>query len=110
MSDFMKMVDSFVDFVGSNAEKAFRVVGAQTKQAKQVVSEKTGEFINEQKIKSEIRSLKKSIEEDYQAIGIKVYEAYCKGEDEEHSYTETCRDIETKEAQIKELKTRLDVG
>lgn len=109
MSDFMKAVDSFVEFVGSNAEKAIHVVGTKTKEAAQVVSEKTSEFVDEQKIKSDIRSLKRSISGDYEAIGKKVYENYCKEEPEEVSYDELCRDIETKEAQIIELKKRLDV-
>lgn len=109
MSEFMKVVDSFVEFVGSNAEKAIHVVGKQTKHAAQVVSEKTSEFIDEQKIKSEIRSLKKGIEEDYSAIGRKVYENYGKEDVAEVSYDELCKDIETKEAQIVELRKRLDV-
>ncbi len=109
MADFMKAIDSFVEFVGSNAEKAINSVGEHAKQAKKVVTEKTTDFIDEQKIKSDIRSLQKVVDANYSSIGKKVYEAYKKGEEVGTSCDDLCKDIEAKELQIAELRRRLDV-
>lgn len=109
MSDFKKAVNAFVDFVGSNAEKAIHAVETQTKQAAKVVSEKTNDFIDDQKIKSDIRSLEKSLKAAYISLGKKVYETYKSAEQTEGSYDELYKEIESKEAEITELRKRLDV-
>ena len=109
MADLKKAVDTFVDFVGSNAEKAIQYVGEHAKQAKDIVTEKTTDFIDEQKIKSDIRGLEKSLKAAYISLGKKVYEVYKSGEESETSYDELYKDIESKEAELEELRKRLDV-
>ena len=71
----------------------------------------TEDTLEIQKIKSDIRGLKRANDRDFKDIGLMIYEKYEKGEEIDESYREICEaiskredDIERQEEEIVRIK------
>ena len=69
---------------------------------------KAGDTIETQKIKSQIRSLKRANERDYLDIGRMVYEKFQDGELFGTDYITICEAIEKRSEEIERKETELD--
>ena len=72
-----------------------------------VVSQKTGEIVEEQKLKSQIRTLKKGNKRDYGDIGKMIYEQFKSGESVNEAFVELCETIKQREESIEECKKQI---
>lgn len=66
------------------------------------VGKKAEETLEVQKIKSQIRSLQRGNERDFQDIGKMIYERFKKGESIDLDYVELCEAIEKRDEEIAE--------
>ncbi len=57
------------------------------------LSKMTEETFEIQKIKSEIRSLKRANDRDFKDIGLSVYEKFVKGEEVDEAFLDFCKEI-----------------
>ena len=67
-----------------------------------------GDTIETQKIKSQIRSLKRANDKDYMDIGRMVYEEFQDGELSGTDYITICEAIEKREEEIERKETELE--
>lgn len=80
------------------------------KRVTEVVNElgkKTGDTIEIQKIKSDIRSLQRANNRDYMDIGRMVYEKFQDGEIRDTDYITLCESIEKREETIEQQKEEI---
>lgn len=64
------------------------------------LGKKTEDTLEVQKIKSDIRGLKRANDRDFRDIGLMIYERYEKGEEIDESYREICESISKREDDI----------
>ena len=78
----------------------FSVLGKKISDVAEDLGKKTEETVEVQKIKSDIRSLKRANERDFIDIGKMVYEKFHDGEISDIDYVTLCEAIEKREAEI----------
>lgn len=78
----------------------FNVLGKKIADVAEDLGKKTEETVEVQKIKSNIRSLKRANDRDYIDIGKMVYEKFQNGEVSDISYVTLCEAIEKREEEI----------
>ena len=71
------------------------------------ISRKAEETFEIQKIKSDIRSLKRSNERDLKDNGQMVYEKFQKGEVDDTEYISLCEEIEKREEEIEKQEEQI---
>ena len=71
------------------------------------LSKKAEDTLEVQKIKGEIRSLKRANERDYKDIGRMVYEKFQKGEVDDTEYISLCEEIEKHEEEIEKQEEQI---
>ena len=96
MADFFKDLGSKLgDFGKVISEKA------------EVVSKKTEDTIEIQKMKSQIRGMERSNERDFQDMGEMIYEQFKKGKAIDSDFMELCEAIEEREAEMETLNKQV---
>ena len=78
----------------------FSVLGKKISDVAEDLEKKTEDTLEVQKIKSNIRSLKRANERDFIDIGKMVYEKFHDGEISDIDYVTLCEAIEKREAEI----------
>ena len=78
----------------------FSVLGKKISDVAEDLGKKTEETVEIQKIKSNIRSLKRANERDFIDIGKMVYDKFQSGEVADMSFTTLCEAIEKREEEI----------
>lgn len=71
------------------------------------IGKKAEDTIEIQKIKSDIRSMKRSNERDLKDVGRMVYEKFLKGEVDDTEYISLCEDIEKREEEIERQEEQI---
>lgn len=74
----------------------------------QVVSQKTGEFVEDSKTKYSIFDLKNEIEKIYSEIGKEIYAGYKEDRNVADFIEEKCAQIDSFNSQIETLRQKLD--
>ncbi len=103
MAEFM---DDLKGLGKTIAEKA-EVVVKKTGEVMEDVAKKTEETLEIQKIKSQIRVLKKGNDRDFQDIGKMIYERFQKNEEVDSEFVELCEAIQEREESIDENKKQI---
>jgi hypothetical protein len=92
----------------------FSVLGKKISDVAEDLGKKTEETVEVQKIKSNIRSLKRANERDFMDIGKMVYDKFHDGEISDIDYVTLCEaiekreeEIERKEEEVKKIKGTL---
>ncbi len=101
------MVEFFENLGEIISEKA-KVVGKKTEEVVDIVARKTEQTIEIQKIKNQIRTMKRNNERDYQDIGKMIYEKYKNGEEVDAKYAELCQAITDRDAEIQKAKDNIE--
>lgn len=70
-------------------------------------SKKAEDTLEIQKIKSDIRSMKRSNERDLKDIGRMVYEKFLKGEVDDTEYIALCEEVEKREEEIEKQEEQI---
>lgn len=78
----------------------FEGLGKRLSDAAADIGKKTGDTLEIQKIKSDIRSLKRANERDLIDIGRMVYEKFQDGEVSDMDYVTLCEEIEKRDEEI----------
>lgn len=94
------------DFFGSLKEN-LESLGKTISEKAEVVSKKTEEAVEIQKIKSQIRVMERNNERDYAHIGKMIYERYKKENAVDTEFVEFCEAIEDREASIEAYKKQV---
>ena len=71
------------------------------------LSKKTGDTLEMQKLKSEIRSLKRGNQRDFVDIGKSVYEKFTKNEIQDMDMIALCEAIEKRDEQIEKCEEKI---
>ncbi len=71
------------------------------------LSKKTEDTIEIQKIKSEVRGLKRANDRDFRDIGLSIYEKYVKGEDIDENFREVCQEIAKRDEDIEKKEEEI---
>ena len=71
------------------------------------LSKKTGDTLEVQKLKSEIRSLKRGNQRDFVDIGKSVYEKFTKNEIQDMDMIALCEAIEKRDEQIEQCEEKI---
>lgn len=71
------------------------------------LGKRAGDTIEVQKLKSRIRSLKRSNEKDFADIGRMVYEKFCEGELSGTDYITICEEIEKRDEEVEKVEAEL---
>ncbi len=95
------MADFFGNLKGSLKENLGNL-GKTLSDTAEVVSKKTKDEVEVQKIKSQIRGMERSNERDFQDIGKMIYDKFKKGEVIDTAFVELCEAIEGREEAIEE--------
>ena len=85
----------------------FRELGKKISDTASDISRKAEETFEIQKIKSDIRSLKRSNDKDLKDIGQMVYEKFQKGEVDDTEYISLCEEIEKREEEIEKQEEQI---
>ena len=96
------MADFFENLKG-NLESLGKTISEKA----EVVSKKTEEAVEIQKIKSQIRVMERNNERDFQDIGKIIYDQFKKGKVVDSEFVELCEAIEDREASIDEYKKQV---
>lgn len=72
------------------------------------IGKKAEDTLEIQKLKREIRSLKRANERDLRDIGRMVYEKFQNGEVEDTEYISCCEEIEKREEEIEKQKEKIE--
>ena len=97
----------FFENLGKKITETAEVVGKKTGEVVDSVSQKTGEMVEEQKIKSQIRTLKKGNNRDVGDMGKMIYEQFKNGEQVNAPFAELCETIKQREASIEEYNKQI---
>lgn len=100
MADFFNKLGSKL---GSNLNDLGKIISEKA----EVVSKKTEEAVEIQKIKSQIRVMERNNERDFQDIGKMVYENFKKGIQIDTEFVELCEAIEDREESIEEYNKQV---
>ena len=82
-------------------------VTEKTGEVVEIVVEKTEQLVEEQKVKSQIRTMERNCVRDFKDIGKILYYKYKNGEEIDPQCVELCETIAEREAYIQELKETL---
>ena len=85
----------------------FDDLGKRIAETADEVVKKTGDAVEVQKIKSQMRTLKRSNERDYIDIGKMVYDKFKGGEIVDESFISFCEEIEKRDETIEDYKTEI---
>lgn len=97
----------FFENLGKKITETAEVVGKKTGEVVDSVSQKTSEMVEEQKIRSQIRTLKKENNRDFGDIGKMIYEQYQNDEQIDAPFAELCENIKQREESIEEYKKQI---
>lgn len=86
----------------------FEDLGKRISDAATDVSKKTGDVLEIQKIKGDIRSLKRANERDFIEMGQMVYEKFKDGQIEGMDYVALCEAIEKRDESAEKLQEEID--
>lgn len=98
-----KWKDALVDAAKVVSEKGSEVVGVvanKTGDVVEVVVNKTEQTLEVQKIKSQVRVMKRNNDRDLRDIGKMIYHKYKEGEEIDEQYAELCEAIAERESSI----------
>lgn len=90
-----------------NLKENLESLGKTISEKAEVVSKKTEEAVEVQKIKSQIRVMERNNERDFQDIGKIIYDQFKKGKVVDSEFVELCEAIEDREASIDEYKKQV---
>ena len=88
------------------SEKA-KDVSEKTGEVVELVVDKTEQLVEEQKVKSQIRTMERNSVRDFKDIGKILYHKYKNGEEIDPECLELCEAIEERETYIKLLKEQI---
>lgn len=97
----------FLENLGKKIAETAEVVGKKTGDVVDTVAQKTGEIVEEQKMKSQIRTLKKGNNRDFTDIGKMIYEKFKSGEVVDMQFVELCEAIEKRDEAIEVFKKQI---
>lgn len=100
-------MNEFFENLGKKISETADVVGKTAEDVFDNVSKKTGEIVEEQKLKAKMRALAKENTNAYQLLGKMVYEEFLAGNYENIKYADICRDIEARAEQIIEYRRQV---
>lgn len=100
-------MNDFFENVGKKITDTADVVGKTAGDVFDNVAKKTGEIVEEQKLKSRIRTMNKENQAAFLAMGKKLYEDFKDGSLSDIGFADTCREIETRDEQIRELRKQI---
>lgn len=86
----------------------FEELGKRITEVAEDIGKKTEDTIEVQKIKSQMRSLKRANERDFAAMGKKIYEKFKDGEVADTDCIKFCEAIEKREEQLEENEEQLE--
>ncbi|MGL6198548.1 MAG: hypothetical protein ACRC3H_06395 [Lachnospiraceae bacterium] len=86
----------------------FDDLGKRISETADEVVKRTGDAVEVQRIKAEIRTLKRSNERDYIDIGKMIYEKFLTGEVVDESFIGFCEEIETRDEKIEEYNDEIN--
>lgn len=86
----------------------FEDLGKKITEVADDLGRRAGDTIETQKIKSQVRSLKRANERDYMDIGRMVYEKFQEGEVFGTDFIAICETVEKREEEIAEKEIQLD--
>lgn len=86
----------------------FEELGKRITEVAEDIGKKTEDTIEVQKIKSQMRSLKRANERDFLEIGKKIYEKFKDGEVADTDCIKLCEDIEKRDEQLAENEEQLE--
>lgn len=86
----------------------FEELGKKISDVANDIGRKTEETIEIQKIKSDIRSLKRANDRDFMDIGRMVYEKFNNSEIADMDYVAICESIEKREEEVAKLNDEID--
>lgn len=104
MADFFGNLKENLESIGKVISEKADVVGKKTGEVVDAVAKKTEQTVEAQKVKSQIRTMERNNERDYQDIGKMIYERYKKGETVDEQYVELCEAIKAREQEIKKRR------
>jgi hypothetical protein len=82
-------------------------VTKKTGEVVEVVADKTGQTLEVQKLKNQVRIMQRNNERDYKHIGKMVFHKFQNDEEMDDSYTELCETIAERLEKIEELKKQI---
>ena len=85
----------------------FDDLGKRLTETADAFSKKTEEVVETQRIKTQIRLLKRNLERDFEDLGIMLYGKYQKGEEVADEYKELCEVIKGREENIAEYEREI---
>ena len=85
----------------------FEELGKRISEVTQEIGKKTEDTIEIQKMKSEIRSLKRGNERDYIDLGKSVYDRFQKSEVVDLEFIPLCESVEKKEEEIEKYEAMI---
>ena len=85
----------------------FNNLGQRLSEAATDLSKKTEDTIEVQKIKSDVRSLKRANDRDFRDIGLSIYERYVKGEKIDENFQDICSEIAKRDEDIEEKEQEI---
>ncbi len=100
------MSDVFEKWGKIISEKA-KDVSEKTGEVVEIVVDKTEQLVEEQKIKSQIRTMERNCVRDFKDIGKMLYYQYKKGAEIDPQYLELCETIAEREEYIQALKEQM---
>lgn len=105
-----KWKDALVDAAKVVSEKGSEVVGVvanKTGDVVEVVVNKTEQTLEVQKIKSQVRVMKRNNDRDFRDIGKMIYHKYKEGEEIDEQYVELCEAIAERESSIEDSQIEI---
>ena len=97
----------FLETLGKKIAETAEVVGKKTGDVVDTVTQKTGEIVEEQKMKSQIRTLTKGNNRDFADMGKMIYEQFKNGEVVDMQFVELCEAIEKRDEAIEVFKKQI---
>lgn len=98
----------FLENLGEIISEKAKVVGKKTEEVVDLVARKTEQTVEIQKIKNQIRTMKRNNERDYQDMGKMIYEKYKNGEEVDSIYMELCQAIKERDVEIEKAKATVE--
>ena len=102
-----KMANFFEELKG-NLESFGKTIASKTEDIVDVVARKTEDTVEVQKLKAQIRTMKRNNERDYEDIGKIVYERYAAGEEVDAEFVEFCEAIKEREKSIEDYEKQVE--
>lgn len=85
----------------------FEDLGKKISEVAEDIGKKAGDTIEAEKLKSQIRSLRRANERDFVEMGQMVYEKFRNGEVSDFDYTALCEAIEKRDEEIEKHKEEI---